>query len=426
MILPPSFCPIDCAWSASCMGVLWFLPAQVRYVLLKSRAKWLQYSINREIYEIRQKSLSSIFAYFVYFAVILLLWFSLGQVMLSSSDLFVAPICAYLHLFAVKYSKRLDRNSGHLHSGQSQMRLKQSNHRLSPGHHSIIHHPLPHPPVLPAASISKLTISPSHPTISPMAATQPPLEGKRLVIIGGTAGLGLSAATAFVTAGARVVCVGLPSEETDSVAAGLKPCVHMIGSDATNPETASNAIHGLYHVAGGSGRRWGDGPLHEISDDGWRKTMDLNLTSVFFSNRAAVRQFLAQKTGGSILNLVSVLAWSPSPKYFATQAYAAAKAAIIGLTQSCAALYASQGIRFNALAPGLVETRMAARAVSNAEIMAFIKTKQPLDGGRIGHASDLDTAAVYLLSDSSRFVTGQVLAVDGGWCVTEGQFPPKP
>src|SRR3974390_618247 len=270
-----------------------------------------------------------------------------------------------------------------------------------------------------------------------MAAKQNPgmLEDKRLVIIGGTAGLGLSAAKAFVAAGARVVCVGLPSHNADAVTAKLKSSARIICCDATQPETAPKAIQecvdnfggfdGLYHVAGGSGRRWGDGPLHEITDDGWRKTLDLNLTSVFFSNRAAVRQFLAQNTGGSILNLVSVLAWSPSPKYFATQAYAAAKAAIIGLTQSCAGMYAAQGIRFNALAPGLVETRMAERACSNSEIMAFIKTKQPLDAGRIGHPADLDAAAVYFLSDASKFATGQVLAIDGGWDVTEGQVSAK-
>jgi NAD(P)-dependent dehydrogenase (short-subunit alcohol dehydrogenase family) len=271
-----------------------------------------------------------------------------------------------------------------------------------------------------------------------MAAAQNPamLEHQRLVIIGGTAGLGLSAAKAFVAAGARVVCVGLPSEEADSVAAELKSSIRLICSDATQPETAPNAIRecvdtfggldGLYHVAGGSGRRWGDGPLHELTDEGWHKTLDLNLTSVFYSSRAAVRYFLAQKTGGSILTLASVLAFSPSPTYFATQAYSAAKAAIIGLTRSCAAMYAPQGIRFNALAPGLVDTRMAERAAGNPEIMAFIKTKQPLDGGRIGRASDLDAAAVYFLSNASRFTTGQVLAVDGGWSVIEGQMPAKP
>lgn len=269
-----------------------------------------------------------------------------------------------------------------------------------------------------------------------MATTLNPalLEGKRLVVIGGTAGLGLSAANAFLAAGARVVCVGLQSEETDSVPTDSS--MRLICSDAAQPETAPKAIgecvttfgalDGLYHVAGGSGRRWGDGPLHEITDEGWRKTLDLNLTSVFYSNRAAVRQFLVQKTRGSILNLVSVLALSPSPTYFATQAYAAAKSAIIGLTRSCAAMYAPQGIRFNALAPGLVDTRMAERAAANPEIMAFIKTKQPLDGGRIGRPCDLDAAAVYFLSDASQFTTGQVLAVDGGWCVTDGHLPAKP
>jgi NAD(P)-dependent dehydrogenase (short-subunit alcohol dehydrogenase family) len=68
---------------------------------------------------------------------------------------------------------------------------------------------------------------------------------------------------------------------------------------------------------------------------------------------------------------------------------------------------------------------MARRAAENAEIQAFIRTKQPLDGGRIGQPEDLDAAAVYFMSDASRFTTGQVLAVDGGWCVSEGQLQSK-
>ncbi|HWX20715.1 MAG TPA: SDR family oxidoreductase [Candidatus Binatia bacterium] len=266
-----------------------------------------------------------------------------------------------------------------------------------------------------------------HPTGNPFT-----LSGKRLVIIGGTAGLGLAAARAFIAAAAKVVAVGLRQETVKAAARELGQAARVVCGDATQPETAATAIaeavsvfggfDGLYHVAGGSGRRWGDGPLHEITDEGWRRTLDLNLTSVFYSNRAAVRQFLAQKTGGSILNMGSVLAWSPSPRHFATHAYAATKAGIIGLTRSCAALYAAQGIRFNVLAPGLVETPMAERAVNDPQIMAFIKTKQPLDGGRVGQAADLDAAAVYFMSDASKFTTGQVLAVDGGWGVSEGQF----
>jgi len=176
-------------------------------------------------------------------------------------------------------------------------------------------------------------------------------------------------------------------------------------------------------VAGGSGRRFGDGPLHEVTDEAWQATLELNLTSLFYSNRAAVRQFLRQKAGGSILNLGSVVAFSPSPRYFATHAYAAAKAAIIGLTRSCAGLYAPQGIRFNVIAPGLIATPMSERAQGSSEIQQFIRSKQPLDSGRIGKPDDLDAAAVFFMSDASKFVTGQVLAVDGGWSVTEGQIP---
>src|SRR5215467_7096859 len=142
-----------------------------------------------------------------------------------------------------------------------------------------------------------------------------------------------------------------------------------------------------------------------------------------FSNQAAVRQFLRQGTGGSILNLGSVLGWSPSPRYFATHAYAAAKSATIGFTKAIAAYYADMDIRCNVLAPGLVDTPMAQRAERDKTILRFIKTKQPLDGGRIGQPGDLDAAAVYFMSDASRFTTGQVLAVDGGWSVSEGQIP---
>jgi NAD(P)-dependent dehydrogenase (short-subunit alcohol dehydrogenase family) len=183
---------------------------------------------------------------------------------------------------------------------------------------------------------------------------------------------------------------------------------------------AFNGLDGLYHVAGGSGRSQGDGPLDQISDQGWDYTLRLNLDSVFYSNRAALRQFVAQRRGGVILNMASVLGFSPSPRYFATHAYAAAKAAIIGLTKASASYYASRNIRINAVAPALVETPMAQRALQDDEIVRFVRLKQPLDGGRVGQPSDVDEAVVYLLSDESRFVTGQVLAIDGGWSVSDG------
>jgi len=258
------------------------------------------------------------------------------------------------------------------------------------------------------------------------------LRNKVLVVIGGTSGLGLSAARAFVREGAKVIAVGRDRSKVKAAAQELGKSAAGLAADASNPRTAPRAIaaalkrfggfHGIYHVAGGSGRRQGDGPLHQLTDKGWGHTLNLNLTSLFYSNRAAAQQFLKQKTGGTVLNMTSVLGFAPSPRYFATHAYAAAKAAVIGLTKSAAAHYASQRIRFNAIAPALVATPMSERAQNDRQILRFIRTKQPLDGGRIGKAEDLDAAAVFFMSDESRFVTGQILAVDGGWCVSEGQY----
>ena len=258
------------------------------------------------------------------------------------------------------------------------------------------------------------------------------LAQKVIVVMGGTTGLGLSAARAFVKVGARVVVVGRKGESLDAALRELGENADGLAGDAIHPETADLAIEvalqqfggfdGLYHVAGGSGRKFGDGPLHEMTDEGIDRTLDLNLKSLLYSNRAAVQQFLQQKTGGSVLNMASVLGYSPAPKYFATHVYASAKAAIVGVTKSAAAYYASRNIRFNVVAPALVDTPMAQRAVANPAITAYVRTKQPLDGGRVGEPEDLDGVAVWLMSDESRFVTGQVVAVDGGWSVCEGQY----
>jgi len=260
----------------------------------------------------------------------------------------------------------------------------------------------------------------------------PLLADKKIIIIGGTTGLGLSAAKAFIAEGAKVVVVGRNKDSVDKASSELGKSSHAISADATHPDTTVHAIDvcidkfggfdGLYHVAGGSGRKMGDGPLHELTLDGWNKTMELNLTSVMLSNQAAVKKFLELKKAGTILNMSSVLGFSPSPRHFATHAYASAKAAIIGLSKSIAAYYAKDNIRVNVIAPALVETPMAQRAAHDEEILSFIKTKQPLDKGRIGVPGDLDGLAVYFMSDQSTFTTGQVIAVDGGWTLSEGQY----
>jgi NAD(P)-dependent dehydrogenase (short-subunit alcohol dehydrogenase family) len=258
------------------------------------------------------------------------------------------------------------------------------------------------------------------------------LAQKKIVVIGGTTGIGLSAAKAFIDEGANIVIAGRNEENVKEAKSQLGKKAGAVCGDARDAATAAEAINiciekfgdfdGLYHVAGGSGRKMGDGPLHELSLDGWNKTLELNLTSLMLSNRAAVKKFLELKKPGTILNMGSVLGFSPSPQYFATHTYAAAKSAIIGFSKAIAAYYAKDNIRINVIAPALVETPMAQRAANDENILSFIKTKQPLDGGRISQPDDMNGLAIYFMSDQSKFTTGQVIAVDGGWSISEGQY----
>jgi NAD(P)-dependent dehydrogenase (short-subunit alcohol dehydrogenase family) len=258
------------------------------------------------------------------------------------------------------------------------------------------------------------------------------VAGLVFVVAGGTTGMGLSAASLLLRQGARVVVFSRSEANVAAALEHLGPDACGFSGDASQPETAEMAVKlaverwgrvdGLYHVAGGSGRSRGDGPVHELTPEGWDYTLRLNLDSVVYSNRAVVKQLLAQGEGGVVLNMSSVLGWSPAPKFFASHAYAAAKAGIIGLSKAMAASYAMADIRVNVIAPALVQTPMSARAQNNEAIMSYVARKQPLDGGRIGSADDVDGAAVFLLSRAARYITGQVVAVDGGWTVTEGSM----
>lgn len=259
------------------------------------------------------------------------------------------------------------------------------------------------------------------------------LANKNIVIVGGTTGIGLSAAKAFVAQGARVVVVGRTEATAEAAFEALGASAGILVADASHPDTAQQAIKlchekfgelsGMYHVAGGSGRKFGDGPLHEVTLDGWHQTFELNLTSLMLSNQAAIKAFRNNQSGGTILNMSSVLGFSPSPRFFSTHAYAAAKSAVFGLSRAAAAFYARDNIRVNVIAPALVKTPMSQRASEDEEIMSFVRTKQPLDGGRNGKPQDLDGLAIYFMSDQSRFTTGQVISVDGGWDISEGQYP---
>lgn len=176
-------------------------------------------------------------------------------------------------------------------------------------------------------------------------------------------------------------------------------------------------IDGLFNVAGISGRRFGDGPLHECSAEGWEVTMDSNVRTTFLMSRAVLRHWMSEHRPGVILNMTSVLAFSPEPNHFASHAYAASKGAIVSLTRALASYYAPHGIRVNAIAPGLVRTPMSARAQANEEIRRCIEVKQPLSAGMLDGV-DVAEAALFLLGRRSRHVTGAILTVDGGWSVS--------
>jgi NAD(P)-dependent dehydrogenase (short-subunit alcohol dehydrogenase family) len=234
-----------------------------------------------------------------------------------------------------------------------------------------------------------------------------------LVITGST---GIAAATASLASkkGHRVFTIGL--DESANLRADLRN-ERDVESSFNAAWDALGGIDALFHVAGVSGRRYGDGPLHECTLDGFEATFASNATTAFLTNRALIRRWMDASRGGSIVNVGSVLADSPEPSFFPTYAYAGSKGAIAAMTRAAASYYAPRGIRLNVVAPGLVRTPMSERAQGNAAIMEFVERKQPLSKG-ILDAADVAAAALFLLSEESRHITGQVLLVDAGWSLS--------
>jgi NAD(P)-dependent dehydrogenase (short-subunit alcohol dehydrogenase family) len=262
-----------------------------------------------------------------------------------------------------------------------------------------------------------------------------PIAGKNLLITGST---GIGGATARIAArrGARVFVVSRTEENCRALAdeitrtggdigfhvADLTVEAQVEATVAACAERFDGRIDALFNVAGISGRKFGDGPLHECTEAGWDTTLDTNVKSMFFVCRAVIRRMLEQPVGanglrGVILNMASMLALSPQRDFFATHAYAASKGAIVSMSRSMASFYAPHKIRVNVIAPSLIRTPMSTRAQENPDILEFMKTKQPLVEDLI-EADDVARAAVFLLGDDSRVITADVLGVDAGWGVS--------
>ena len=256
------------------------------------------------------------------------------------------------------------------------------------------------------------------------------LEGKVCLITGST-GIAESTALKAVEEGAKVFvssrteanCKGLADRlgEQGAYRAAELTCKEEVEAAVRACVDTWGRIDGLFNVAGISGRRFGDGPLHECTEEGWDLTLDANAKSVFLVCRTVLQELLQQKPDangmrGAILNMASVLAFSPERKFFASHAYAASKGAILALSKAMASYYAPHKIRINAIAPALVETPMSRRAGENEEIMAFMQDKQPL--AAMMTAEDVAAIAVFLLGDGARAITGDTVTVDAGWCVS--------
>ena len=237
------------------------------------------------------------------------------------------------------------------------------------------------------------------------------LEGKAALVTGATGGIGRAVVRAFEEAGAAVFGVDVAEAE------GVFRADLSVGEEAAAAVDAAvmrlGRLNIVFNGAGISGRPLGDGPVHDCAEEAWERVLDANLKSVFLVCRASVPHLL-QAGGGSIVNVASVLGVVGGDEDFGTHAYAASKGGVVALSRGIAVYYAPQGIRCNVLCPAVIDTPQAQRSVGDPRIRGRLRELQPLTG-EPGRPEDVAAAALYLAGDASRFVTGVVLPVDGGW-----------
>jgi len=240
------------------------------------------------------------------------------------------------------------------------------------------------------------------------------LENKKALVTGASRGIGKAIADLFIAQGAEVWGLDIrePDDLQDRVAqAGGK--LHWIVADLGKLAEVDGIIKAAIKEAGGfdvlvnNAGITKDGLSFRMSIEDWQKVIDVNLSSAFFISRTVGWDMISRKRGGSIINMASVVGLHGN----GGQAnYSASKAGLIGITKSIAGEVASRGVRVNALAPGFIESDMT--AVLPQEVKDKMLAAIPLKG--FGKPEDIANAALFLASDLSTYITGQVLPVDGG------------
>ena len=243
------------------------------------------------------------------------------------------------------------------------------------------------------------------------------LDGKIALVTGASRGMGQAMAIALARAGADVIGVATTDmsathEGVEQRGARFLPlAADLSDGDAITPLVAQAAAwQGHLDVLINNAGMVRRGPAIDVDIDDWDAVINLNLRSAFLLSQAAARHYLAQGSGGKIINIASLLSFQGGIN---VPAYAASKSALMGLTKALANEWAPHGINVNAIAPGYIATVLTSALQADEKRNADILARIP--AGRWGQPEDVTGAAVFLASPASNYVHGHTLAVDGGW-----------
>ena len=250
------------------------------------------------------------------------------------------------------------------------------------------------------------------------------LSSKVALVTGGSRGIGLQMASALGEMGARVALAARKQDELDAARAQLEvqgiECLAVAGdlSDAASIASAVDAVLGAWKqidiVVNNAGTNWA-APAEDYPDEGWRKVLDLNVDAAFFLSREVARRSMIPRRSGKIVNIASIagLLGNPPDWGMYTVAYNTSKGALVQMTRALAAEWGKHNINVNAICPGFFPSKMT--KVTLDRITESVLALTPLQ--RLGGDEDLKGSVVYLASEASRHVTGQVIAVYGGCTV---------